>query len=430
MKKIIITLVTVLMLLTLILGGCTATADNNTESNVNSTIAEQTTQAVESSQTATLTNEVSTDSTSSTASVSNITTNVEGSVLDVTELFTDRDLEQEADLEDAVYIELSSGEDVSITEKGVYVISGDVQNTTIEIDAEDEKIQLVLDGVSITNDDLPAISVISADKVFITLTESENYLSVTGSYDSDTLDAVIFSKEDLVFNGVGSLEILSVQGNGITSKDDLKITGGTYTITALLDGIEANDSIRIYDGNITISSNKDAMHSENDEDTSLGYIYIYNGTLTISASDDAIQGNAIVQIDGGVINIITCTEGIEGTYVQINGGEIEIYATDDGINATRKSDYDVTLEVNDGTIEISMASGDTDAFDANGNLYINGGTLNITATSAFDYDNNGQLTGGTVTVNGQTVSELTQSQPGGGMGGNTGGRPGGGRGGR
>ena len=59
-------------------------------------------------------------------------------------------------------------------------------------------------------------------------------------------------------------------------------------------------------------------------------------TLNIQAADDGIQGNSIVQIDGGTINIETSTEGIEGTYVQINGGEITIYATDDGINALCK----------------------------------------------------------------------------------------------
>ena len=41
---------------------------------------------------------------------------------------------------------------------------------TVRIEADKEaKIQLVLDGVSITNDDFPAIYVVSADKVFITM---------------------------------------------------------------------------------------------------------------------------------------------------------------------------------------------------------------------------------------------------------------------
>ena len=57
-------------------------------------------------------------------------------------------------------------------------------------------------------------------------------------------------------------------------------------------------------------------------------------------------------------------------------------------------------------------------------LYINGGTINITAQSPFDYDGQGQLNGGTVTVNGSKVTELTNQMMGGGMGGGRGGMTG------
>ena len=345
----------------------------------------------------------------------------------------DRDLEQSADLTDATYISLESNEDVTITSEGVYVLSGEAEDVTIIIEADDEaKVQLVLDGVSITNENSPAIYVKSADKVFITTTDSDNYLAVTGSYEADgdtNLDAVIFSKADLVLNGTGVLDIVSEEGNGITSKDDLKITGGTYIITSALDGLEANDSIRIYDVDITIVAGEDALHSENEDDLTLGYIYILDGTLDITAGDDGIRGTSILQIDGGTINIETSTEGIEGTYIQINGGEITIYATDDGINATSKSNYyDVVIEVNGGTINVTVGSGDTDAFDSNGSIYINGGTIDITApTSAFDSDGVAELNGGDVTVNGEVITQITESQMGGGqMGGSMGGPMGGG----
>ena len=353
-----------------------------------------------------------------------VVSSVEGSVLDVAEMFSERDLDQSADLDGATYITVQSGTDVSVTEEGVYVLSGDASDVTVEVDAGDEaEVQLVLDGVGITNGSAPVISVVSADKVFVTLTNSDDHLEVTGAYEAASLDAVIFSKSDLVLNGAGSLEVVSAQGNGITCKDDLKITGGTYSVDSAADAVEANDSIRIYEADMTIVSAKDAIHSENAEDSSSGYIYIANGTFDISAGDDGIQGNAIVQIDGGVIDIQTCMEGIEGTYVQINGGEISIYAKDDGINAAAKSTYDVVLEVNGGTIDVSMGGGDTDGFDSNGNIYINGGTINVTANSSFDWIGVGELNGGEVTVNGAVVTQLPQSQMGGGMGG----RPGPGR---
>lgn len=392
--------------------GCTTTKDSSGDSTINQTLDSE---AVSSE---TSTTETSTVKDNSEDSSSAVISSVEGSMLNVSELFTNRDLEQSADLTNATSIQLKSNEDVTIDTEGVYVLSGDVNNVTVIVEADDAaKVRIVLDGVSITNENAPAIYVKLADKVFVTSTGSNNYMEVSGTYEADgdtNLDAAIFSKEDLVLNGTGTVEIVSAEGNGVTSKDDLKVTGGKYIITSSGYSLEANDSICIYDGDITIDSDKDAIHSENDEDLSLGYIYIYNGTLNITAGDDAIRGNSIVQIDGGAINIETCTEGIEGTYIQINGGEIDLYAVDDGINATNKSDYDVVIEVNGGTINVSMGSGDTDAFDANGNIYINGGTIGIQANSAFDSDGVAELNGGEVTVNGQIITQITQSQMGGG----------------
>ena len=348
------------------------------------------------------------------------TTASSSSLIDTSNLFSDRDLEQEADLTDAEYITLTSGEDVTISSEGVYVISGEVTGTSIIVDADSAKVQLVLDGVTITNTTAPAIYVKAADKVFVTTTDSTNTLKVTGTFTADgttNTDAVIYSKDDLVFNGVGTLNIEST-ANGISGKDDVKVTGGTYNITADEDGIEANDSLSINDGSFNITAGKDALHSENSDDLTVGYVYINGGDYTLKATDDGIQATTVLMINDGNINV-NAAEALEGTYIQINGGTIDIYATDDGINASNKSTaYDVVIEINGGDISIEMASGDTDALDANGSLIINGGNIDITAQFAFDYDTTAEFNGGTITVNGEEVTEITESMPmGGGRGG-------------
>ncbi len=350
-----------------------------------------------------------------------------GGAIDASEIFTDRDLRQTADLTDAKYYELADGQDIEITEEGVYVLSGTASNVTVTVDASDDaKVQIVLDGVNITNESEPAIYVKNADKVFVTTTDSENSLTVTGEFtaDGDTnTDAVIFSKDDLVLNGVGTLNIDST-GNGVTSKDDLKITGGTINITSAEDALEANDSIAACDGNITINTQKDGFHAENDEDDTVGYIYIAGGSYNITAVDDGIQGTTIVQIDGGTLDI-SAAEGIEGTYVQINDGNINIESNDDGINGSQKSNsISVAVEINGGEININMAQGDTDGIDSNGALTITGGAVNISGQSPFDVDGTITFSGGTVTENGQEVSEITNQMMGGGMMGGFGG-PGG-----
>ena len=222
--------------------------------------------------------------------------------------------------------------------------------------------------------------------------------------------------------------------NAISAKDDLKITGGTYNITASDSAFDVNDLIAISDGDITINATNDGLHCEYNDDDTVGEIYISGGTFNITASDDAIHAQTIVTIDGGSFTI-NAAEGIEATYVLINDGDISITASDDGINAASKSSaYTATVEINGGDITISMGSGDTDAVDANGNIYINGGTIDITANSAFDYDGTGELNGGTVTVNGEQITELTNQMMGGSnknrqAGGPIGGQAGGGNGG-
>ena len=358
--------------------------------------------------------EVSNNSSNSSNS-SNSNNSSYKSELSVSDIFTDRDLEQNVDTDNATKYTIKDGDDITITEEGIYLISGSAKNAQIVVDTDDEsKVQLVLSNLTITNESTPCIYVKNADKVFVTVT-GKNNLTVSGTFTSDgttNTDAVIFSKDDLVINGTGTLTVVS-SDNGITSKDDLKITGGIVNINCTSDGLEANDSIDISDGNITINTKKDGLHAEYDEDDSVGYIYIAGGTINITASDDAIHATTIVQIDGGTITT-NSREGIEGTYIQINDGTINIKASDDGINAGAKSDaYTPTIEINGGTITIDMGNGDTDAVDSNGNIYVSGGTLNITAQSPFDYDGSAKYSGGKIIVNGEEINEISNQMMGG-----------------
>lgn len=402
--------------LTLALSGCGA---SDSQSKTASVPAEQ----IES----VVVKDVSTDTTASAetgdtaeavASAANVTTD---GVIDTTDLFTDRDLEQVADTSSATQIDLSDGQNVSITQEGVYVLSGTASNVTVSVDVDSSaKVQLVLNGVSITNTSSPAIYVKSADKVFVTtVAGTTNTLSVTGEFVADggtNTDAVIFSKDDLVLNGQGALAIESTD-NGITSKDDLKVCGGTISITCQGDALEANDSVAVADGSITINTAEDGIHAENDEDDTVGYVYICGGTINITAGDDAVHATTYLQIDGGSLSI-DAAEALEATYIQVNGGTTNITASDDGVNASYKSSSvgTPTIEVRGGELTVSMGQGDTDAIDSNGNVIVSGGAIDITAQFAFDFDGQSSFTGGTITVNGEQVSEISNSMMmGGGM---------------
>ena len=312
---------------------------------------------------------------------------------------------------------------IRITGPGEYLLTGEYEGQiVVDVPGTEDKVQLILDNASITNDSGAAIYVLNADKVFFTTTSgSTNTISTTGTFvqvDENEVDGAIFSKDDIVFNGAGTLVVTSSEGHGIVSKDDLKITSGTYEITAAGKGLSANDLIGIAEGNITIDAGDDGINTEME-------VHIIDGEITIDAADDGIHGDALLTIDGGTINI-DGAEGLESTVVTINDGEININAYDDGVNATQKvQDYTASIEINGGNITVNMAAGDTDALDSNGYLYINGGTVDITAQFPFDYDMGGAITGGEVYVNGEYVSELYNSMMGGGFGegGFPGGRP-------
>ena len=345
------------------------------------------------------------------------------SLLDVSDLFSSRDLEQVADTAGAEKLVIASGADTQVSAEGVYVVSGSATDSTIVVDAADDaKVQLVLDDVTVSNTTKPAIYVKSADKVFVTTlagtTSSLASSEALTAIDGDEISGTVYSKDDITFNGQGKLVIKSAD-SGIVGKDEVVMTGGEYDIDASAHAVKGKDDVAVADGTYTLKAGKDGIHSANSDNPDKGFVYVAAGTFDISAGSDGIEGSNAVQIDDGTMSI-NASEGIESTYVQINGGKIAIKASDDGINVSAKSTArpTPTIEINGGEISIDMGQGDTDALDSNGALYINGGTVDINAQFAFDFGTEGKLNGGTVTVNGEQVTEITESmQMGGGMGG-------------
>ena len=204
------------------------------------------------------------------------------------DMFTDRDKEIGYDENTAIAIALNdnstvcdsqqvniSGNVVTITSGGTYLLSGSLTDGRIVVDAANtDKLQLILDGVDINCDTSAAIYIKQADKVFITLADgSQNTLTNQQDFvaiDDNNIDAVIFSKDDLTLNGTGTLTIRAAYGHGIVSKDDLVITSGTYIVTAASHALSGKDSVRVADGTFTLTAGKDGIHAENADDSSLG----------------------------------------------------------------------------------------------------------------------------------------------------------------
>lgn len=199
---------------------------------------------------------------------------------------------------------------VVITGAGYYVVSGTLTDGNIVVDAYDSsKVFVILSGADITCSDDACLRVENAEKVFLLLAEgTENRMESGETYSQTALDdntgGAIFAHDDLTINGSGSLELVANYKHGIDANDDLKITGGTITITAPEDGLHVNDSFRFSNANLTIHAGDDGIHSDTD-------VYVESGSVLIDE----------------------CYEGIEAPIVEIAGGDIMLYPTDDGINA-------------------------------------------------------------------------------------------------
>lgn len=348
------------------------------------------------------------------------------------DMFTERDNRTDYDESTAVTIKLNgttatassdsvkiSGSKITITEEATYVVSGELTDGMLIVNAPDTaKLQIVFNGVNIKSETSAALYILEADKVFLTLADgSTNTLENGGSFaatDDNNIDGALFSKQDLTMNGGGSLTVTSPAGHGIVCKDDLVITGGKYVVNSASHGLDANDSVRIADADLTIDAGKDAIHCENTDDTSLGFIYMASGDIKAEAEGDGISASAYMKIEDGTIDLLvgggsengekqssdnfggfmgggkpggrrpdemqsssdvteedsTSMKGLKATgNLSISGGKIAVNSADDSVHS------DKSVTINGGTFTI--ASGD-DAIHAEETLTVTAGDFNIT----------------------------------------------------
>lgn len=359
--------------------------------------------------------EDSSESTSAAASAETISSDTQDTAtIDTSEMFTDRDMEIGYDEEASIYITLSgdtascdsdtvsiTGSIITISEEGTYILSGTLGDGMVIVNAEDsDKIQLVLNGVEITNSTSAAVYVAQADKVVITTASgSENLLSNGGEYvaiDDNNIDAAIFSKADLTLNGAGTLTINAAAGHGVVSKDDLVLTSGSYDITSEKHGLSGKDSVRIASGTYVIVSGKDGIHAENADDTTLGFLYVLGGSFQITADGDGMSAAAYLQIEDGDFSINagggSAAASLSGnSRNSVPDSDIQTTETEDS-SSTKGLKATTALMINGGTFTVDSAD---DALHSNSNLSIASGDFTIASgDDAIHADSAVSISGG------------------------------------
>ncbi len=304
------------------------------------------------------------------------------------------------------------GEEILITQSGIYEFSGEYNTSTITVNVDknvDEGIvYLILNNASINTDIGTPINIIEAKDVVIQLADGSHNTIIQGS---ETLEntglpsGAIYSKADTVITGTGTLVVETAYEDGINSRDDLIIEGGaTIVVTAVEDGIVGKDLLQISDSIITIECGKDGLKSSNSSDESKGNIIITSGEFNITAENDAISSDNTIQIDGGTFNLISGGGfiGIEidptANFQGGGGGSFftETPEVDDGIPSTKGIKAESDIEINGGNFNISSLD---DAIHSNSNIVINDGIFELqSGDDAIHADAHLQINGGTINI--------------------------------
>lgn len=276
-------------------------------------------------------------------------------------LYSDRDWDP--GYENAQTIDCTGSEDVAITAAGVYLLTGTLEGRIIVAAGKDDKVQLVLQDLTVHSPDGPALWVQSADKVFLTLPAgSTSTLTDSATYSEQTdgePNAAVFCDADLTIQGEGTLRVTGSYHHAIRSKDDLTVTGGVLEIEAAGDGLKAKKTLAIGGGTITVNGSDEAVEANN--------IYITGGTLVLTAADDGINAASPDNWTG------------DAPSLEIRGGTVVVDAEGDGL------DSNGSLLVSGGVLLIAgPTSPGNGALDAETGLTVTGGTVVAVSSGGMD----------------------------------------------
>lgn len=208
----------------------------------------------------------------------------------------------------------------TITLAGDYILHGVLTEGQIVVNVgDDDKVNLILNGVTMTNSTDSVIKALNADRLSIkavkgTINEITDNRSIKTTDNELVGEGAINAKCDLTLTdyGDGEQAILVVTGNynnGVHCTKDLTIKKLNLTSKAVNNAIKGNNSITISSGTVkAVSTSGDGLKTKDSNVTSKGN---QKGTVTI---------------EGGSVSIYASCDGIDSAYnVDVLGGELNIY---------------------------------------------------------------------------------------------------------
>ena len=345
-------------------------------------------------------------------------------------------------------IKFKSGSNLTISGTGTLIVNGNIKNGIKGASGSNLIINSGILNVTCINNGIAADGSVTINGgTFNVETSDGDGIKSDPDY-NDTA-----SKGSVIIND-GTFNINSYN-DGIQAKDKLIINGGIFNIKTFKDGSSATNfdkdlysakgikvstnetteiSMIITGGTFKLNTADDSVHSD-------GNITITGGTFQISTQDDGVHADQYLILgkrgdsnSNVKINITKSLEGLEGAQVYIYSGTYNVIASDDGINAAG----DTTEQCRQGNMpggnmgpggnmkrnlrggnkrklqqmqcanfhiyiyggEIYVNAG-ADGLDANGNVIISGGNLEVWGARSGS-DGDFVDLDGTMTISGAT----------------------------
>ncbi len=202
----------------------------------------------------------------------------------------------------------ADGNVYTFTKAGTYRLSGRLEEGQLVVDAgNNDKIELELDGVYLSNSTAAPILALKADKVKIKIlsgsySEIRDLRPLRTEYD-EAGGGAVYAKCDLEIGGSGSLYVEAGYNNGIHTSGDLTLEKLVLKVKAVKNALKGNDSVTVVSGDyILIAENGDGIKTENSDISSKGKqrgkVCFTGGITEIHAACDGVDASHNVEFSG------------------------------------------------------------------------------------------------------------------------------------
>ncbi len=285
-----------------------------------------------------------------------------------------------------------SGADVTVrstdTAAVVYSLSGTATDGQLLIYSQ-HKLELILNDLSLTNQDGPAINNQCGKSLFITcpagttstLTDGASYADAYNGTEAIDQKGTLFSEGQILFQGDGTLNVNGNCKNAIASDDYIMLMAGAgITVNATTaatgsNGVKVNDGMYVHGGNLNINVAANGAKGIKCDSTF---------TMTAGTVQVKTTGASLIETDAatGVRDTSSCAAIKVDSQLTLSGGTLTLTSTGEGgkgINA--ESDIVVT-----GGMLTATCTGDKDvsnpkAVKTDTYIYLSGGSFTAQSTN-------------------------------------------------